>query len=80
MVTTAPIPAAFCSTAHEVKIRSPRDAREHGIFMVMQSPSLVPELPLFENLMMFDPRMRGAGTLLTPSQCPRPSRGDCRAG
>ena len=50
----------------EVKIRSPRDAREHGIFMVMQSPSLVPELPLFENLMMFDPRMRGASTLLTP--------------
>jgi general nucleoside transport system ATP-binding protein len=50
----------------EVKIRSPRDAREHGIFMVMQSPSLVPELPLFENLMMFDPRMRGVGTLLMP--------------
>ncbi|HTT75424.1 MAG TPA: ATP-binding cassette domain-containing protein [Candidatus Binataceae bacterium] len=50
----------------EVRIRSPRDAREHGIFMVMQSPSLVPELPLFENLMMFDPRMRGASTLLTP--------------
>jgi general nucleoside transport system ATP-binding protein len=51
---------------NEVRIRSPRDAREHGIFMVMQSPSLVPELPLFENLMMFDPRMRGASTLLTP--------------
>ena len=50
----------------EVKIRSPRDAREHGIFMVMQSPSLVPELPLFENLMMFDPRMRGSRTLLAP--------------
>jgi general nucleoside transport system ATP-binding protein len=50
----------------EARIRSPRDAREHGIFMVMQSPSLVPELPLFENLIMFDPRMRGAGTLLKP--------------
>lgn len=50
----------------EVTIRSPRDARDHGIFMVMQSPSLVPELPLFENLMMFDPRMRGAATLLSP--------------
>ncbi len=46
-----------------IVIASPSDARALGIFMVMQEFSLLPELTILENLLLFHPSTKGAAKL-----------------
>jgi simple sugar transport system ATP-binding protein len=48
-----------------VAIASPSDARARGIFMVMQEFSLLPELTILENLLLFHPAIKRASKLLS---------------
>ena len=47
-----PTRAPCCSTASEIEIRNPRDARANGIGMVYQHFTLVPSLTAAENLVI----------------------------
>lgn len=47
-----------------ISIASPSDARDRGIFMVMQEFSLLPELTVLENLLLFHPATKSGGKLL----------------
>ena len=48
-----------------IAIASPADARRRGIFMVMQEFSLLPELTVLENLLLFHPATKAATKLLS---------------